>query len=128
MKKFIWEDFAVMVIVGLQMSVLFLTRLLQGMLQDFTETLEEAERVFEMTEANPVMNIAVFAQQEAFILHLVLIPALIVGLYFLIRSKLGTKHRIIIRTVIVILLVITLRDFLNDLGVFISYGIRLGWF
>lgn len=111
------EDIIMAFTVAFSYGALFLTRFAIGMTTSFAKTAENAEIIAKAVEANPIQAVILSLGNISLIINVIMIPAVLLSFYAYFRKKYKDDNREILTAITIIFMIVTSRDFVNDLGI-----------
>lgn len=121
------EDLVIVFCILFSMGAMFLTRFYVALTRDLAASMASLETVVKLVEANPFQWTRLAVEGASTVMDIIVIPALMVGLYAYLRIALRHKvlSRAVFRAYMVFFVMATAADFLNDLGIVLGVVLRV---
>ena len=128
MIKFIWNDYLIASTILLHLITQAMALSVYVYFESITETVEIAEKVFFLREANPITFwITTLGSKLAYILYIVIEPAFLLTFYTLFRLKwLRLNSKLAFNMFTLLVFFSFLMVFLNDIPQFLGYMKKAG--
>lgn len=123
--KLILPDYLMIIAILFMFGCHFTTHFLIAQSTTMAETREQAEKVIDYVEKNPVTALLFKLGGLKYIYTEILVPGMLVGMYYFFRRKFGYDGAMGFAMMAVM---VFLMNFINDFAYLMAYGVQYGWF
>ena len=120
--KFVASDYFVTATAFMLATVHFVTNVVRTHLLNVAGSASQAEALFNLMEANPLAEILMGFQGVMYVVSVIFLPAIILGLYYVVR-KYELAKPYVVEHVAAVFFVAAVLNVLNDLSVLIGLNI-----